>query len=290
LRACPYRLRWRYDRGALRLYAAYSGPILIATVCSIVLANATMIATNAHLGLAGAGAVALAGTITAFTTRLDDLVGTTIYPAICAVQDRLDLLRESFVKANRLALMWAMPFGIAIALFAPDLVRFGIGQKWHPAVTLLQITGLVAAISHVGFNWDDYFRARSNTLPLAVAGVLSTVALLAVGLPLLFAHGLTGLAVGIGAGAGVNLLVRAWYVTRLFDGLGFLRHALRAVLPTIPAVAVVLLIRALESGSRSKAAAFGELAAYIAVTVVATAVVERRLLGEVVGYLKPRAR
>ena len=41
-----------------------------------------------------------------------------MYPAICAVQDRLELLRESFVKSNRLALMWAMPFGVGIALFA----------------------------------------------------------------------------------------------------------------------------------------------------------------------------
>lgn len=290
LKVCPYPLRWRFDRGSLKLYAAYSGPILVATVCSIVLANATMIATNAHLGLAGAGAVALASTITAFTTRLDDLVGSTIYPAICAIQDRLDLLRESFVKANRLALMWAMPFGVAIALFAPDLVRFGIGEKWHPAVTLLQITGVVAAISHIGFNWDDYLRARSNTTPLAVAGVLSTVALLAVGLPLLFTDGLTGLAIGIGAGAGVNLLVRAWYLTRLFQGLGFLRHALRAVVPTVPAVGAVLLIRGLESGARTEVAAFGELAAYIVVTAVATAAVERPLLAEVLGYLRARAR
>jgi O-antigen/teichoic acid export membrane protein len=290
VKVCPYPLRWRYDRGSLKVYAAYSGPILLATACSVVLANATMIATNAHLGLAGAGAVALATTITAFTTRLDDLVGGTIYPAICAVQDRLDLLRESFVKANRLALMWAMPFGVAIALFAPDLVRFGIGEKWQPAVTLLQITGLVAAISHVGFNWDDYFRARSNTAPLAVAGVISSAVLLAVGLPLLFTHGLTGLAIGIGVGAGVNLAIRAWYLKRLFEGLGFLRHALRAVLPTIPAVGAVLLMRALESGTRIEAAAFGELAVYIVVTLTATPLFERSLLREVYGYLKARAR
>jgi hypothetical protein len=55
----------------------------------VVLANGTMIATNAHLGLAGAGALALAANITAFTTRVDDLVSSTLYPAICAVQHRV---------------------------------------------------------------------------------------------------------------------------------------------------------------------------------------------------------
>ena len=35
----------------------------------------------------------------------------TLYPAICAVRDRKDVLFEAFVKSNRLALMWALPFG-----------------------------------------------------------------------------------------------------------------------------------------------------------------------------------
>jgi O-antigen/teichoic acid export membrane protein len=285
---CPYRLAWRYDRGALRIYASFSGPMIIATACSVVLANATLLATNAHLGLAGAGAVTLAGTITAFTTRVDGLIGSTLYPAICAIQDRVDLLRESFVKANRLALMWAMPFGVALALFAPDLVRFAIGERWQPAVTLLQITGLVAAINHIGFNWDDYFKARGETAPLAVNGVISTVVMLGVGLPLLFTHGLGGLAIGLAAGAGANLLVRAWYLSRLFDGFRFIRHALRAVLPTVPAVAAVLLIRALESGARVPAMPAGELVAYIVVTAGGTLLAEGALLREVLGYVRGR--
>jgi O-antigen/teichoic acid export membrane protein len=283
---CPFALRWRYDRGALGKYATFSGPIFVATACGVVLANGTMITTNAHLGLAGVGAVTLAGTITAFTTRVDDVIGTTIYPAICAVQNRLELLRESFVKANRLALMWAMPFGVGLALFAPDLVRFAIGEKWRPAVTLLRVTGLVAAISHIGFNWDDYFRARAQTVPIAVSSVISTAVVLGAGVPLLFADGLTGLAIGIGAGAMTNLLIRAVYVSRLFEGFAFARHALRAVVPTVPALAVVLVARALWSGPRSASAAVIQLVAYVLVTVAATWLAERSLLREVLGYVK----
>jgi O-antigen/teichoic acid export membrane protein len=286
--ACPYALRWRYDRGALRTYAAFSAPLFFATISSVVLANATMLATNAHLGLAGAGAVALAANITVFTTRLDDLIASTIYPAICAVQNRLDLLRETFVKANRLALMWAMPFGVALALFAPDLIRFAIGEKWHPAVRLLQITGLVAAINHIAFNWDDYFRARSETVPIAVASVLFATVTLAVGIPLIFTDGLTGLAIGIGAGGLMNLIVRAFYVSRLFEGFAFARHAVRAIVPTIPAVACVLAARALESGSRSPGVAIAELIGYVLITAVATWAAERPLLLEVLGYLRAR--
>jgi O-antigen/teichoic acid export membrane protein len=281
----PYRLAWRYDRGALRLYASFSGPIFLATLSTIVLANATVIATNIKLGLAGVGAVALSGNITAFTTKVDDLVSGTLYPAICAMQDRLDLLRESFVKSNRLALMWAMPFGLGLALFAGDLVRFGIGHKWHSAVGLLEVTGIVAAISQIAFNWDDYFRARANTRPLAVAGVASTVALLAVGLPLLSADGLTGLAFGIAAGAAVHLALRAWYVSRLFDGFRLVAHSVRAVLPVVPGAVLVLVMRQVETGQRTALLAIVELVVYALSAVVCSWLLEGPLVREALGYL-----
>jgi O-antigen/teichoic acid export membrane protein len=221
---------------------------------------------------------------------VDDLVAMTIYPAICAFQDRLELLRESFVKSNRLALMWAVPFGIGVTLFAGDLVRFVIGEKWHPAIVLLRITGLVAAINHIGFNWDDYFRARSRTRPIAVVAVVTSGTMLGVGLPLLFAHGLSGLAIGIGVGASVGLAMRAWYLTQLFAGFAFLRHAVRALLPTLPAVAAVLAVRSLESGRRTGAIAVGEIALYVVVTAAATWLTERQLLLEIAGYLRRSRR
>lgn len=284
----PYRLRWRYDRSSMRMYFAFSWPVFVATLCSVVLANSTAIAANAYLGIAAVGSVALASSITQFTTRVDDLVGTTLYPAICAIQDRLDLLRESFVKSNRLALMWAMPFGAGIALFASDLVRFGIGEKWHSAIVLLQAMGLASAIAHIGWNWDDYLRARSTTKPLALAGIVTTIAFLAC-LPLLFVYKLPGLAVAIAAQALVALVFRAVYLTRLFESFSILRHAARAVLPSIPAVALVLIMRQVEGGTRIAAMAVGEVCIYIGVTLVATWAIEGRLVREALGYVFERA-
>jgi O-antigen/teichoic acid export membrane protein len=284
----PYRLRWRFDRRSARVYVAFSWPVFVASACSVVLANSAALVANAHIGLAAVGSIALASSVTQFTTKVDDLVGDTLYPAICAIQDRLDLLRESFVKTNRLALMWAMPFGVGIALFASDLVHFGIGEKWHSAIILIQAMGVASAIAHVGWNWDDYLRARSNTRPMAVAGVVTTVTFLAC-LPLVFAFGLPGLAAAIGAQALVALIFRAVYMTRLFAGFRVVRHALRAILPTLPAVAVVLITRQVTGGPGTAAAAIAELCLYGCVTIAATWMIEGRLVREALGYIFQRA-
>ena len=286
----PFKLRLRYDRGTLRRYASFSWPLFVSSGASVVIAQSAVLAAEGHLGLAAIGAIALASTITIFTERVDQLVTGTLYPAICAVKDRTALLYESFVKSNRLALMWAVPFGAALTLFAADLVNFGIGERWEPAVVVLQVYGLAAAVGHIGFNWNAYFRARAETRPIAVASVAAMVTFLGVGLPLLFLDGLRGFAIGVAAQTLVHVLFRAYYLQRLFDGFGFLRHSVRAFLPTLPAAGVVLLMRLLESGERTAAMALGELAAYLAVTVVATWYFESRLLREAIGYVTGGAR
>jgi O-antigen/teichoic acid export membrane protein len=290
LLASPYRLRWRWERGALREYASFSWPLLVGTTSGMVAAQASMLAGEEALGLEGAGAIALASTITLYTDKVDAIVTSTLYPAICSVRDRVELLHEAFVKTNRLTLMWGVPFGIALALFAPDLVEFGLGERWEPAVGLLQAFGAIAALNHVAFNWSAFFRAVGNTRPIAVVSALTTAVFLAVAIPLLLADGLDGFAVGMGVSALAALAGRAWYLSRMFDGFRLILHALRGVAPTVPAAAAVLAARALESGERTGGVALAELALYLAVTVAATAILERPLLREVAGYLRGRGR
>jgi O-antigen/teichoic acid export membrane protein len=282
----PFRLRLRWERGALRRYASFSWPLLVASGAGVLTIQAAMLATTRELGLAAAGAVALAATISQFSDRVDQIVSGALYPAICAVQDRLDLLYESFVKANRLSLMWAVPFGLGVTLFAEDLVAFGIGERWRDAVPLLQAFGAIAAGAHLGFNWDGYFRARGDTRPMAVHGVVLMVVFLGAGLPLLLSEGLDGLAWGLAASAAAGLVCRAWYLRRLFPAFNMLAHAARAIAPAAPAVAAVLGARWLVGGDRSLARALAELTLYLAVAVAATWRLERPLLREAAGYVR----
>jgi O-antigen/teichoic acid export membrane protein len=184
--------------------------------------------------------------------------------------------------------MWGMPFGVGLALFASDLVRFVIGQRWQFAVTVIEATAIGAAIQHIGFNWTAFHRARDETKPIAVATWVSLLAYAVGPIPLLIADGLDGYSVGIVAAAIVALAVRGYFMQRMLSGFRVLAHTLRAVMPTLPAAALVLGARALEPGRRTPAWAVAELVAYLAVTVAATWILERPLLDEVLGYLRRR--
>jgi O-antigen/teichoic acid export membrane protein len=288
VRASPYRLALRYHPGILRSYIQFSGPLLIAGLAGIAMFQVIYLVGNDALGLAGLGAFTLAGNFVQFTDQADAIVTQTLYPAVCTVRTRLELLAEIFVKSNRLSLMWAVPFGVGLSLFCEDLFRFAIGTKWLPAVPLLEIMGLVTALNHVGYNWSAFFMARGQTRPIAVAAVVPVAALIASGVPLMYSDGITGLGYAFAFGAVISLTVRGILLARFFQGFRLMRHLLRAFLPTFVAAVPILALRALEGREHSLVAALAVFALYVVLTVIATMAFERPLVREALGYLVKR--
>ncbi|MBA2504445.1 MAG: oligosaccharide flippase family protein [Thermoleophilaceae bacterium] len=288
VRESPYKLAFKYDRGTLRQYASFSWPLFIAAGSSLLVAQSAMLVGEAALGLAAVGALALASQITLYTDRVDAIISQTLYPAVCAVKDRTQLLFETFVKSNRLGLMWGMPFGVGLALFAPALIDHVLGQRWQPAVGLIQALGLIAAINQFAFNWTAYYRALDNTRPIATVYVAYTVVFLSVGMPGLVFVGLDGFAMGIGAATTVSLGLRVYYMKKLFPGFNPLAHAARAAGPALIAAATVGGIRAVGGAPSPGWLALGELVAFILVVLGSTVAFERDLIREMTGYLRGR--
>jgi len=285
--ASPYRLAFVFDRGRLGEYVSFGTPLFVASASRVVGVQVLVFAGEAELGLAGAGMIGLASSIRAYGDRVDAIVTQTLYPGICAIKDRKDLLFEAFVKSNRLGLMWGMPFGVGLALFAPDLIEYVYGDEWEPAVGLLQAFGLIAAFNHIGYNWTAFFRASGETKPIGVLAVVGMTAMIGIAVPLLLADGLDGLAIGMAIAAGITIVGRIWYLTRFFPSFQILVHSARAIAPSVPAVAAVLLLRVATDMDRSPGVAIVELALYSVLTIAATWAVERDLLREVRGYLRP---
>ncbi len=291
VRSSPYKLRFRYERGALREYATFSWPLFVDSTSGVLMWQVPLIIAARSLGAASIGALTLASQMTQYTKQVDDIVTHALYPAVSAVKYRRDLLFESFSKSNRLALLWGFPVGIGAVLFAEPTVHFILGRDWLLAVPLIQVLGVTAALDQIGFNWTAFARARGETRVLAVASLAMMAVVLGAGVPLLIEHGLSGLAIGIGAGTVTSLVIRIAYLTKLFPALDMVGHVARAVAPTVLAAAPIVVERlAFGYGNPSSAArAVAEVTAYALVAAGLSWRLERTLLREAVGYLR-RAR
>lgn len=287
VRASPYKLALRYERGKVREYASFSGPLLFQGACVAVISFGPVLVAQRTLGTAAVGAMAIANNISMYSTKVDQVVTETLYPVVCAVKDRLDLLQEAFLKSNRMGMLWATPTGLGIALFAPDLVHFVLGSRWSSAIPIIQAFGLIAALNQIGFNWGAFFRAVGDTRPIAIGGGVMALGVTALTLPLLFIYGLVGVAIGMSLANLLLVAVRVAYLRRLFAFRPIAANVARGMLPGSVAFALAGATRlALWGGERTEMHAVAELGLFLVVIVVATLTLERGLLSEFRGYLR----
>lgn len=284
----PYRLALHFDSEARARYFRFSWPVFVAAAALLLVQQGQMLAFTLHGGLAAAGFITLAVTLTRYADRADQIIATTIYPAICVVRDQVPTLREIFVTSNRVALMWVLPFCAGFILFSPDLVHFVLGDKWQPAVLLLQGLAGAAAIQQLGYNWFSFYRARGDSRRQTVEAAVSTAAFLALAVPGLLVWGAWGFIGGRLAGALLVVAVRRRYVRRLLD-VELLGLGVRAAGPIAVATALVLALRALAwSGPRSLPQAVAEVVVFLATSAAITWATERELVRELADQLRAR--
>jgi O-antigen/teichoic acid export membrane protein len=253
---------------------------------NLVVTQGLLLVAARAVGVAGVGAIALASVIASFADRVDTIVSETIYPAVCAVAERADVLFEVFVTSNRLALMWGMPFGLGLTLFAGDLVDFVLGEEWHQAAGLLAAFGAMAALKQVGFNWQIFMRAVNRTRPIFFAALVNVASFFVFIIPCVLALGLGGYALGSALGLMAQLVARTYFLRQIFPRFSPLRQFARAAAPAGPAVAAVLLVRLVAGHESTPPTAIAMLALYVIVTLASTWAFERALVREMLGYMR----
>jgi O-antigen/teichoic acid export membrane protein len=282
-----YRLRLRFSPEARRRYFAFSWPIFVTAASLLVLQQGQVLAFDLHGELEAAGYITLAFTLTRYADRADQIITTTIYPAIVVVKDQLHTLEEIFVKSNRVTMMWAFPFGAGFVLFAPDLVNLILGHKWDPAIVLLQGLGAAAGLQQLGYNWFSFYRARGRSTPQAVESAVLVGGFLAFAIPGLILWGSSGFVWGRLLGVTCVLAVRRAYVRALLPRVELVVLGLRGLAPVVLGCVPALALRlVLWGGSRSAGQAIAEIVLFLAGTALATWVLERGLLGEMRDYLR----
>src|SRR3954453_7629889 len=230
-RASPYALRLRPDREAARRYLRFSWPVFVTSAGALIVAQSQIAVFGLRDGLVAAGWITLAATLTRYADRADQILATTIYPAIVRVRERGEVLEELFAKANRLTLMWAFPFGVGLALFGADLVVFVLGDEWRGAIVLLGGMAIAVALQQVGYSWFAFYRARGESWPQAVESGVFGASFLLLAIPGALLGGSWGFVVGRLGCTLCLLAVRAVYVRRLLPGVRLSGIVARAAVP-----------------------------------------------------------
>ena len=284
----PYRLRLRFDRATARRYVAFGVPTLIATVATLIVAQGQVLAFDLAEGLVWVGYLTLAVTVTRYVDRADQIVTSTLYPAIAAIQGRTPTLEELFTKSNKATLLWVLPYTAALVLFAGDLVEFVLGEEWRDAVILIQGLAVAGLLQQLGFNWFAFYRAHGLAKPPAVEAAGSALGFLALAVPGLIVAGAEGFVAGRIAGVLIAVAIRAHYVRQMLPGVRPGAILASGLLALAAASATVLALRvALWGGERPLWQAVLEAVLFTAVFAAVALRRERRLLAEMRSAVRP---
>jgi O-antigen/teichoic acid export membrane protein len=287
--ASPYRLAIRFDRSVGARYLLFSAPILLTVLATLLVAQGQILAIKLHDGLAAAGFITLAVTLTRYIDRADQIVTATIYPAICAITGQRRALEELYLKSNRATLIWVLPYAVGIVLFTPDLVTFVLGHSWTGAIVLLQGLAVVGAITQLGFNWFSFYRAHGNTRPPAIEAGVGAAAFFAFAIVGLLLDGFDGFVAGRIAAALLALAVRGVFIRQMLPGVRYRDLVAPTLVPILLATGAAVAVRlALWGGHRSLLQALLELGLFAVVYSVSAIRRERLLLAELVQALRGR--
>ncbi|WP_068112739.1 lipopolysaccharide biosynthesis protein [Tropicimonas marinistellae] len=117
------------------------------------------------------------------------------FPAFSKMQNHPRLLRNGYLISNRYITLLCFASAAGLACVAEDFIDLAYSDEWRPAIAVIQVLALGAAVRSIGFNAGDVFKAKGNpgVLNLLTAGrLVLVVPLMLVLSPL----GLTGVAIG----------------------------------------------------------------------------------------------
>jgi PST family polysaccharide transporter len=215
--------------------------------------------------------------IAALATTVDGM----LYPVFARFNDNTIELRKWFNLTNK---MWAAvgcPLGLAIALYAPQIVAIVYGPNWEAAVPILRVMALQFALRFsTGYSYGHLVLVRGRTSYMMKWGLVNTVLVFTVGSWMIRSIGPIG-------GAWFWLLqfivlfplVRFPLILQELGTLEYLRHIWQPILASLLAAGCAWIAMALARGIMGIAASgvvFG------LVYVVVLVLLDRRFVSMVI--------
>jgi O-antigen/teichoic acid export membrane protein len=166
-RASSWRPRFQYSKASAQDLWSFSSFLVGHRLLYYLHQNADRFIIGRFLGTAALGAYAVAYNVMLQpVAKITGPVQRVLAPAFSRMQDEPERIAAAWARATRLVGMLAIPSLAGVVVVAPDFVPVVLGEKWNPAIPVIQIIAFVGMIQAVqGVNVDILMaRDRTSTL------------------------------------------------------------------------------------------------------------------------------
>jgi len=173
-----------------------------------------------------------------------------LFPAFARLREDRERLVNAYERAQTLSATVALPVGVGVALVAESLVRVILGEKWLPAVIVIQVLASVFAIQTLSSTVQPLAMAVGETRRLFVRDTAIFIARIPTIFIGIYFGGLTGLVVARAITGTISIPLNMLLVRQIV-GLSMRRQWManaRTLAATIIMVFAVLIIEVTVSG------------------------------------------
>jgi O-antigen/teichoic acid export membrane protein len=144
---CPWRPRFMFSRASLSDLGGFGLKVSGSRIVDYLGQNSDKLLIGRFLGSASLGTYSVAATIVFFPlTSFTIAVVDTLFPALSRIQDDRQRATRVWLRATRFIAALVVPAMLGLVAVAPDFIEVLLGPKWEPAVPLLQLLALAAAV------------------------------------------------------------------------------------------------------------------------------------------------
>jgi O-antigen/teichoic acid export membrane protein len=237
-----WRPSLRFSVSSLRSFVGFTANVLGTNVLTQLRSITDNALIGRYLGASSLGVYALAyNVILVPFNRLAVPVAQVLFPALSRLQEDVSQVGVYWRRSIRLVGAFAMPALVGLILVAPEFVDVVLGDKWHEAVPVIRLLGVVGLLQTLQFLNPIVLQALDRTSMLLRWTLFSYGAAVTA-----FVVGLHWGIVGVAAAFAVSALVTepayAWLTGRLVGvGLGQIARDLAGVAQATAAMAFAVL-------------------------------------------------
>jgi PST family polysaccharide transporter len=273
------RVRLPIPRSELRQFLGFGWPLWLGSVVQVICVNGILLEVSSVLGLAALAYFRLATSLGQRIDTAEGVVSSVLFPVLSRAPTP-DRMRRAFVLSGKLILLWAVPAGFGLTVFAGDIVRFVLGPNWYGVVPLLWVEGIGEVFNAIATTWAVFYMATGNNRPAFRLGLQVNVLMLVLMGVFGLLWGFAGIVLTIAIAVLYSLAQRRRMVLRLMPGVPVLRSGARLIGAGLVASAVTLLAKSNGHEAPTESAALLRVVLFLATYTVGALVLETPFLKE----------
>lgn len=201
---------------------------------------------GSHLGNKALGFYSVGDNLAAMPTReAIQPLESTLFPGFSNIADDKPRLRNAYVKAQTLITAVALPLGVGFALVAYPLILLLMGEKWLPAVQVIQVISCVYVLQTIGSQVHPLAMAVGRTKTLFYRDLFNFMIRLPIIIAGLFYFGLIGVIYGRVISGIISLFINMNLINQMLtlSVLAQIKANIRSLLSVAGMAAVIIFLR-----------------------------------------------